>query len=57
MVIYEWADAPYLGKITSMTDEYLPVSRFQIRFKVYHIDSAAENLRLHFRGNSSRILF
>ncbi|KAK7465358.1 hypothetical protein VKT23_005337 [Stygiomarasmius scandens] len=24
MVIYEWADAPYLGKITSMTDEYLP---------------------------------
>ncbi|KAE9400586.1 hypothetical protein BT96DRAFT_819116 [Gymnopus androsaceus JB14] len=24
MVIYEWADAPYLGKVTSTTDELLP---------------------------------
>ncbi|EIM92270.1 uncharacterized protein STEHIDRAFT_46983 [Stereum hirsutum FP-91666 SS1] len=24
MVIYEWADAPYLGKITSEEDDYLP---------------------------------
>jgi hypothetical protein len=29
MVIYEWADVPYLGKITtSETDDYLPVSLF-----------------------------
>ena len=26
MVIYEWTDAPYLGKITSMSDDTLPVS-------------------------------
>jgi hypothetical protein len=25
MVIYEWKDAPYLGKVTSMTDDTLPV--------------------------------
>ncbi|KAJ3981195.1 lung seven transmembrane receptor-domain-containing protein [Lentinula detonsa] len=24
MVVYEWADAPYLGKVTSVTDELLP---------------------------------
>jgi hypothetical protein len=28
MVIYEWADAPYLGKVTSMTDDSLPVREF-----------------------------
>ena len=26
MVIYEWKDYQYLGKVTSKTDEYLPVS-------------------------------
>jgi hypothetical protein len=26
MVIYEWKDYQYLGKVTSETDEYLPVS-------------------------------
>jgi hypothetical protein len=26
MVVYEWRDANYLGKITSMTDDSLPVS-------------------------------
>jgi hypothetical protein len=25
MVIYEWSDAPYLGKVTSQEDDYLPV--------------------------------
>lgn len=27
MVIYEWKDSPYLGKVTSKVDDYLPVSR------------------------------
>jgi len=26
MIIYEWKDYQYLGKVTSETDEYLPVS-------------------------------
>lgn len=26
MVIYEWSDYQYLGKVTSEIDEYLPVS-------------------------------
>ena len=26
MVVYEWADMRYLGKVTSMVDDYLPVS-------------------------------
>lgn len=26
MVIYEWGDYQYLGKVTSEVDEYLPVS-------------------------------
>ena len=26
MVIYEWTDMTYLGKVTSHTDEYMPVS-------------------------------
>lgn len=26
MVIYEWKDYQYLGKVTFDTDEYLPVS-------------------------------
>lgn len=26
MVVYEWADMRYLGKVTSMADDYLPVS-------------------------------
>ncbi len=26
MVVYEWADAQYLGKVTSRTDDLLPVS-------------------------------
>lgn len=26
MVIYEWKDMPYLGKVTSQTDEFMPVS-------------------------------
>lgn len=26
MVIYEWADAQYLGKVTDPTDDSLPVS-------------------------------
>ncbi|KAF5368567.1 hypothetical protein D9758_002282 [Tetrapyrgos nigripes] len=30
MVIYEWTDAPYLGKITSVTDEFLPPQRTYI---------------------------
>lgn len=25
MVVYEWADMRYLGKVTSMVDDYLPV--------------------------------
>lgn len=41
MVIYEWADAPYLGKITSEEDDYLPVSTGYAR-------SAAPNSEVHF---------
>jgi hypothetical protein len=26
MVIYEWKDYQFLGKVTSETDDYLPVS-------------------------------
>lgn len=26
MVIYEWADSPYLGKVTDTNDDFLPVS-------------------------------
>ncbi|GAW07100.1 integral membrane protein [Lentinula edodes] len=30
MVIYEWADAPYLGKVTSVSDESLPPQKIYI---------------------------
>lgn len=30
MVIYEWEDAKYLGKVTDPTDNSLPVSKYQI---------------------------
>ncbi|KAJ4485867.1 lung seven transmembrane receptor-domain-containing protein [Lentinula aciculospora] len=30
MVVYEWADAPYLGKVTSVTDELLPPQKTYI---------------------------
>ena len=30
MVIYEWEDAKYLGKVTDPTDNYLPVSQDKI---------------------------
>lgn len=29
MVIYEWKDVEYLGKVTDPTDDYLPVSQRQ----------------------------
>jgi len=28
MVIYEWEDAKYLGKVTDPADDYLPVSKY-----------------------------
>jgi hypothetical protein len=48
MVIYEWADAPYLGKADSADDDDLvPVRRRLISgyFRIKHI--LAENVRLH----------
>jgi hypothetical protein len=49
MVIYEWSDVEYLGKVTSSSDEDLPVS---IVLSLTPIESTltmheAENLRLH----------
>ena len=38
MVIYEWKDMAYLGKVTSQDDEYMPVSR-PSRIPVYARDA------------------
>jgi hypothetical protein len=49
MVIYEWRDVAYLGKVTSETDEGLPVSallsssRTSTRLNLWE----AENLRMY----------
>lgn len=40
MVIYEWADAPYLGKITSEEDDYLPVSTNHLPIRSTEFSSA-----------------
>lgn len=40
MVIYEWADAPYLGKITSEEDDYLPVSTNHLPIRSIEFSSA-----------------
>jgi hypothetical protein len=35
MVIYEWKDYQYLGKVTSETDDYLPVSVHAVQYPRY----------------------
>jgi hypothetical protein len=35
MVIYEWKDYQYLGKVTSETDEYLPVSVHAVLYSLH----------------------
>jgi hypothetical protein len=51
MVIYEWEDAKYLGKVTDPTDNYLPVSNINILVvsSIYslRLNFLAENVRLH----------
>ena len=38
MVIYEWADVPYLGKVTtSETDDNLPVSLSIFMYIIYNL--------------------
>jgi hypothetical protein len=49
MVIYEWSDAKYLGKVTEFSDEDLPVS-LPLSLMLYLSGSfitPAENLHLH----------
>lgn len=43
MVIYEWKDVKYLGKVTSYIDDYFPVSFFSLQL------CYSDNLRPHSR--------
>lgn len=58
MVIYEWADVEYLGKITSYIDDTLPVSRTAVMLIQIRLKRAepAENIRLHLRRSAWGIL-
>ena len=51
MVIYEWKDMQYLGKVTSYVDDMLPVSADAIEYNTGHVTCViiAEDLRLHIR--------
>jgi hypothetical protein len=50
MVIYEWADAQYLGKTTGSPDAYFPVSELADSWSYFTqmvLHSSAENICLH----------
>ena len=51
MVIYEWKDVKYLGKVTSETDDSLPVSDARVAASqpTHGLLISAENLCLHNR--------
>jgi hypothetical protein len=57
MVIYEWRDSQYLGKVTSMIDDTLPVRISQAsRLSALHVLPLAEDIRVHIRCCQGRIL-
>ena len=37
MVVYEWKDVKYLGKVTSETDDSLPVSDADVAVSTAHL--------------------
>jgi hypothetical protein len=48
MVIYEWTDYRYLGKVTSETEDYLPVCGLPLtRSNNIHAVAVAENVHMH----------
>lgn len=57
MVIYEWSDAKYLGKITSTTDESLPVSQMLHSVPANLGVSLAEIIRLYSECRSEQLLW
>lgn len=39
LIMYEWKDAPYLGKVTNAVDETMPVSQGSYRFSYLPLPS------------------
>ena len=57
MVIYEWGDYKYLGKVTSEEEECLPVCTLLLNASnVPHRRDPAENICLHLRRSQAGIL-
>lgn len=62
MVVYEWADSKYLGKVTDPSNDYLPVSDFThfqpaLGNTVLKMWGIAEDLRLHIECGYQWILY
>lgn len=60
MVIYEWADVRYLGKVTTPVDDEidLPVSSIPEMARTHTITpNIAEDLHLHFERGDRRVLY
>ena len=58
MIVYEWADMQYLGKVTSVNDESIPVSDIRLLAlkPMPQVYTMAENLRLHVSRRDRRFL-
>jgi hypothetical protein len=55
MVIYEWSDVEYLGKVTSTVGD-LPVSALFATCLLFTSLKLAENIRLYLRCTEERLL-
>ncbi|SRR6266702_4718771 len=56
MIIYEWCDYKYLGKVTSEIDEYLPVSFCTSGFAARSYTLLAEDVCMHLRRRARGFL-